>query len=161
MNFHKLLCAYNGGRFVGHRAFCRFILAAAAVALSVTTAYALDECSGVTGCVSVPDTATRTIPPKTNANFDLSCPQSVTPYMWNWHVLRQNPGVSSPWIDVSLVKIYKDSSDNDTGIRLRIDNTEPRRSATVLIKLGCSAQPFPYVQAGRKTSMSIRPSSKP
>jgi hypothetical protein len=171
MNFHALLRACNGGHGVGCRPWLGvFLFAAMVIGSTVTAAYALDECSGVTGCVSVPDTESRVIPSNDSATFDLSCPPIDAPYLWNWHVVggghqtgadgmragRRKPARSSQTIDVSLIKIYKNESGQDTGVRLRIDDSD-HRSAAVLIKLGCSTQPFPYANAGRKTAMSIRP----
>jgi hypothetical protein len=136
-----------------------------------TVAFAEDECSGVTSCLSTPDTQTRTIPPDGSINFDVSCSQDSAPYMWNWHVVQddgqptagmsrhhRNPGQSSQTIDVSLVKLQKDTSGDDIGVRLRIDNRAEYQTAVLLIKLGCSAQPFPYSNAVRKGHLTIRAS---
>jgi hypothetical protein len=134
------------------------------------SAFADDECSGVTSCLSTPDSQARTIPPNGSLNFDVSCSQdSSAPYMWNWHVVKQSStnrhhhpggGGGPQTIDISLVKIQTDTSGNDVGVSLRIDNSAEYQPAVLLIKLGCSPQPFPYTNAGRKQNLSFPPNSQ-
>jgi hypothetical protein len=156
------------------RWFSIFVLGTVIIGATITAAFAEDECSGVSNCLSTPDTQLRTVPPDATLNFDVSCSQdSDAPYMWNWHVVQNDgqatrgdmsrrhhkPDRSSQTIDISLVKLQKDASGNEIGVRLRIDNRAENQPAVLSIKLGCSANPFPYYNAVRKGRLTIRPSN--
>ena len=146
--------ANNRKSYVFHRARLPYFVCASVILLITGgAAYAADECTGVTGCVSVRDSEPRIIPRQTVTNYDVYCTNASAPYLWDWDVV---PAKSTQAVDISSVKIYRDQRSNDNGLRLRIENADPKHSAHVRIDLGCSAQPFPYVNVGRRMGKSFR-----
>jgi hypothetical protein len=118
-------------------------------------AYASEECLGVRGCVSFPDTIVRTVPRAETATFDVYCPARA-PYFWSWDVVAAKSTPPTRLTDVDLVKPLKDQSGRDNGLRLRIQNSDRERPAKVRILLGCSNEAFPYLGIIRHTAATIR-----